>query len=183
MDFENTEPALAGSYGILLKNGSEVECRPVWQVLQDNVREWTPEKTAKVTWISSEKIRESARMYAGSGAACIEWGVSMSQCSRSTATNQAILHLKAITGNMDIPGGNAFWHIPGYKPSGTPLPVGQEEKRITGGYVFSNPAMSRILFGHCMARVRIPWWVMKNRTDSYWKHSRRWISLSGQILP
>ena len=148
MDFENTEPALTGSYRILLKNGSEVECRPVWQVLQDLVREWTPEKTAPVTWISSEKIRESARMYAGSGAASIEWGVSMSQCSRSTATNQAILHLKAITGNLDIPGGNAFWRIPGYKPSGTPLPVGQEEKRITGGYVFSNPAMSPMPSAH-----------------------------------
>ena len=147
-EFENAAPSLFGSYNVVLKDGRQVECRPVWQVLKDNVSEWTPEKTAQVTWLTAEKIRESARMYADSGPASIEWGVSMSQCSRSTATNQAIMHLKAVTGNLDIPGGNAFWHIPGYRQSGTPLPDGQEEKRITGGYVFSSPAMSPMPSAH-----------------------------------
>ncbi len=72
----------------------------------------------------------------------------MSQCSRSTATNQAILHLKAVTANLDVAGGNAFWHIPGYEMPGSPLPLEQEQKRITGGYVFSRPDMSPMPSAH-----------------------------------
>jgi anaerobic selenocysteine-containing dehydrogenase len=145
---DDVAPALTGSYSVYLSDGTEVGCRPVWQVLRDLVSEWTPAKAAEVTWLSAEKIVESARMYARSRPACIEWGVSMSQCSRSTATNQAILHLKAITGNLDVPGGNAFWHVPGYRMPHTPLPPGQEEKRITGGYVFSSPTMSPMPSAH-----------------------------------
>ena len=145
---ENVDPALTGLCSARLADGNEVECRPVWQAIMDIVSEWTPEKTAEVTWLSPEKIRESARMYAQSGPATIEWGVSLSQCSRSTPTNQAILHLKAITGNLDVPGGNAFWHVPGFQVPSTPLPPGQEEKRITGGYVFSKPGMSPLPSAH-----------------------------------
>jgi len=87
-------------------------------------------------------------MYARSRPACIEWGVSMSQCSRSTATNQAILHLKAITGNLDVAGGNAFWHVPGYRFPSTHLPPEQERKRITDGYVFGDPGMTPMPSAH-----------------------------------
>jgi len=147
-EIEGVEPAFTGTYGISLADGSEVDCRPVWQVLMDIVSEWNPEKAARVTWLSAGKIKESARMYARCRPACIEWGVSMSQCSRSTATNQAILHLKAITGNLDVAGGNAYWHVPGYRMPNTPLPPGQEEKRITGGYVFGDSSMTPMPSAH-----------------------------------
>jgi anaerobic selenocysteine-containing dehydrogenase len=147
-EFENITPAFHGSYGIHLADGRDVECRPAWQVLIDTASEWAPEKAAEVTWLSPDKIRESARMYARNKPACIEWGVSMSQCSRSTPTNQAILHLKAITGNLDVAGGNAFWHVPGYRVPSVPLSSDQEEKRITGGYVFSKPDMSPLPSAH-----------------------------------
>jgi anaerobic selenocysteine-containing dehydrogenase len=147
-EFENVDPALSGTYGVCLADGREVECRPVWQALIDIASEWTPEKTAGVTWLAAEKIRASARMYARSGPASIEWGVSMSQCSRSTATNQAILHLKAITGNLDVPGGNAFWQVPGFRMPHTPLSAEKEKKRITGGYIFSQASMSPMPSAH-----------------------------------
>ena len=145
---ENVDPALTGSYGIVLADAREVECRPVWQVIKDIISEWDPVKAEIVTWVSADKIRESARMYAKHRPACIEWGVSMSQCSRSTATNQAILHLKAITGNLDVEGGNIFWHIPGYRMPAAPLPPEKEEKRITGGYAFSDPRRSPLPSAH-----------------------------------
>jgi len=144
----NVNPAVTGSYSVSLADGSEIECLPVWQQLTDMVSEWRPEKAASVTWLSAERIRDSARMYATSNPACIEWGVSMSQCSRSKATNQAILHVKAITGNLDVAGGNAFWHVPGYRMPGTPLPPEQEEKRITDGYIFGDPSMTPMPSAH-----------------------------------
>jgi hypothetical protein len=56
--------------------------------------------------------------------------------------------LKAVTANLDVAGGNAFWHVPGYEMPGSPLPLEQEQKRITGGYVFSRPDMSPMPSAH-----------------------------------
>lgn len=138
------KPALTGTYNVTLADGKVVECRTVWQQIKDNVAEWTPEKASEVTWIPAKKIVDSARMYATTRPASIEWGVSMSQCTRSTATNQAILHLKAITGNLDVRGGQPFWHVPGFRDAGDAakafnqrLTPEQSAHRITGGFPFS----------------------------------------------
>ncbi len=138
-DSHIAQPALTGSYSVSLANDRIIECKPVWQVIKDNVREWTPERAAEITWIPPEKIVESAMMYAKIKPACLEWGLGTSQCTRSTATNQAILHLKAITGNLDIPGGNPFWINPGVlgRPVFSAYPPGQEKKRINGGFPFN----------------------------------------------
>ena len=132
-------PSLDGAYSVRLSNGSEVECKTVWEMMKEQVSGWTPEKTAEVTWIDPKKIRQAALLYANSKPASIEWGVAMSQCTRSIATNLSILHLKAISGNLDVKGGQPFWQVPGYKKSwvkGISDPE-QEAKRITGGYCFS----------------------------------------------
>lgn len=135
----SSQPALIGSYPVKLADGKTIICKPVWQVVTDNVAQWTPEKAAAITWLSPDNIVESARLYAQTKPASIEWGLGTSQCTRSTATNQAILHLKAITGNLDIPGGNPFWINPGFKErtAFTDFSSGQEEKRIHGGFPFS----------------------------------------------
>jgi len=141
------KPALTGAYEVVLYNGKVVECRTVWQLIEDNLAEWTPEKASEITWVPAEKIRDSARMYATNRPACIEWGVPMSQCTRSTATNQAILQLECITGNIDVLGGNPLWD-PGLVRHRISLPSsgGRPEKGIppdvaaqciTGGFPFS----------------------------------------------
>ena len=137
------KPALEGEFDVTMNDGRQVKCKTAWQVLKEGVEEWTPEKAAEVTWIPAEKIRDGARMYANLRPACIEWGVSMSQCTRSTATNQAIYQLEAITGNLDVRGGQPFWIFPGFKNvglgarDGMGLSPEQEAKRITGGFPFS----------------------------------------------
>ncbi len=67
--------ALTGEYTVTLEKGETVKCKTVWQLITDNVREWTPERASEVTWLEADKIRESARLYAMSKPACIEWGV------------------------------------------------------------------------------------------------------------
>lgn len=142
--------SLEGKYDVVLHNGKKVECKTVWQLMLDTVKEWTPEKTSEVTWVPVNKIVESARMYATNRPACIEWGVAMSQCTRSTATNQAILQLQVITGNIDVRGGNPLWRVPGFRELGDAaklfkqnLTPEQEATRITGGFPFSaNPDLT-----------------------------------------
>jgi anaerobic selenocysteine-containing dehydrogenase len=148
VSFESSDVkvALTGTYSITLADGKEVECKTVWQLITDNVKEWTAEKASEITWIPADKIKESARMYAKTRPACIEWGVPMSQCTRSTATNQAIVQLESITGNIDACGGNPLWQVPGFRSKHScsiALPPEVESKRLTGGFAFSaNPQLA-----------------------------------------
>ncbi len=75
--------------------------------LKQRALEYTPEKVAEITWIPTEKIRESAIMYAtnkpasfgGLGVAADEIGLN------ATRVEQARICLRAITGNMAVQGG------------------------------------------------------------------------------
>ncbi|MFC1861569.1 molybdopterin-dependent oxidoreductase, partial [Chloroflexota bacterium] len=151
---QTIKTALDGVYEVVLADGTEIECRTVWQLIIDNSKEWTAEKASEITWLPAKKITESARMYATTKPASIEWGVKMSQCMRSTATNQAILHLQAITGDIDVKGGNPFnYQVPGFRTphtrKQTPLPPDIEAKRISGGFPFSaHPELSHFPSAH-----------------------------------
>jgi len=83
--------------------------------LIDHVRPFTPEWAASITRLEAEEIRETARTYAATKPACIQWGnaLDMSACNIQTA--RAILILSAICGNFDRPGGDVHW-VPPEKP-------------------------------------------------------------------
>ncbi|MFV8819283.1 molybdopterin-containing oxidoreductase family protein [Haliea sp. E17] len=85
-----------------------------WCTGFDEVRQiaaqWTPQRTSEITGIPPELIVAAARMYATSSPARLSFGVSTSQigegAARSALLCQAIL--RAITGNLDVPGGEPF---------------------------------------------------------------------------
>ncbi|MFH1002771.1 MAG: molybdopterin-dependent oxidoreductase, partial [Chloroflexota bacterium] len=76
--------------------------------LVTHVRDYTPEKVAAITWVPADTVRDIARAYATAKPANIAQGIATDhsvngvQCSRATAV------LMAITGNVDIPGGNTW---------------------------------------------------------------------------
>jgi anaerobic selenocysteine-containing dehydrogenase len=82
-----------------------------WCLGFDEVRtvaaEWTPERTSEVTGVAAELIVAAARMYAQNRPGRIAFGVAPTQlgegASRSALLGRAIL--RAITGNLDVPGG------------------------------------------------------------------------------
>ncbi len=74
--------------------------------LVERCEPWTPERAAEVCWVDADKIREAARMYANANNAAIQWGLKVDQTTNATATANAINALWAITGNVDVPGGN-----------------------------------------------------------------------------
>jgi anaerobic selenocysteine-containing dehydrogenase len=85
-----------------------------WCLGFDEVRaiaqEWTPERTSEITGVPSEQIVQAARLYATNAPARLSFGVSASQigegAARSALLGQSIL--RAITGNLDIAGGEAL---------------------------------------------------------------------------
>jgi len=74
--------------------------------LRSRVQEYPPQKCAEITGIPAEKIVESARMYATVKPACIAYGVAADHFGRNgTRTEHARVLLRALTGNLGVPGG------------------------------------------------------------------------------
>jgi len=80
--------------------------------LADQVKQYTPEKVAEITWIPADLIRETARAYATAKPAVIQWGNPIEHTINTFDTIRALICLMAITGNLDIAGGNVAAHDP-----------------------------------------------------------------------
>lgn len=80
--------------------------------LVGHVRDCTPAWASAVTGIPAEDIETAARIYATTRPACIQWGnaLDMSRCNFHTA--RSILILRAITGNLYVPGGDIIFSRP-----------------------------------------------------------------------
>jgi anaerobic selenocysteine-containing dehydrogenase len=75
--------------------------------LKERVKKYPPEKVAEITWVPPEQIVQAARLYAASNPASIIWGVkSDMQGVNVTSITQAKCILRAITGNLDVIGGD-----------------------------------------------------------------------------
>jgi anaerobic selenocysteine-containing dehydrogenase len=82
--------------------------------LRAAVADYTPEKVAAITWLTREQVVESARCYATTKPAVITWGFGLDkQGVNATQAARARCLLRAITGNLDVPGGEALgWAEP-----------------------------------------------------------------------
>lgn len=80
--------------------------------LVELVKDYPPEKVAKICWVSEDLIRDAARMYATSKPATMSGGVSLDQHTNAFQTSRAISCLKAITGNVDKFGASTYIGLP-----------------------------------------------------------------------
>jgi len=85
-----------------------------FDLLKNHIRDYTPEKVQQITWVPAEGIRQAARLYAQTKPACIQWGNAIDHGVNSFQTARAICILRAVTGNLGIPGGEV-------QPSPLPL--------------------------------------------------------------
>jgi anaerobic selenocysteine-containing dehydrogenase len=74
--------------------------------LAEHVRTYTPEKVSEITWVPADAIRQAARAYAAMKPAAIQWGNPIEHNTQTFDTVRALICLMAITGNLDVPGGN-----------------------------------------------------------------------------
>ncbi len=77
--------------------------------LKVHVQDYTPENIEERTWVNAETIRNAARLYARNKPACVQWGNGIDTNVNSFQTARAISILRAITGNLDVPGGELWW--------------------------------------------------------------------------
>ena len=76
--------------------------------LREHVRRFTPEWAAPITWVTAEKIRAAARLFARTKPAMLEWGCAIEHTPNCIQTVRALSMLPALTGNVDVPGGWVF---------------------------------------------------------------------------
>jgi anaerobic selenocysteine-containing dehydrogenase len=62
----------------------------------------------KLTWVPADKVGQFARMYATAGPATICQDVALDHCINGVQNSRAISILVAITGNLDVVGGNVY---------------------------------------------------------------------------
>jgi anaerobic selenocysteine-containing dehydrogenase len=104
----DTAPSLTGAFSVTLVDGSLATVKTVWTRYQENAAAYTPEKVSEITWVPADKIVQGARMYAKSAPSALHWGLPIDTIPSTIPTSQAINHLWCMTGNLDIPGGNAI---------------------------------------------------------------------------
>lgn len=80
--------------------------------LKKRVQDYTPAKVSEITWVPVEKIVKAARLYAQSKPAAIRFGQPIDCNANAIGTMQALNALWAITGNLDVPGGNVICRPP-----------------------------------------------------------------------
>lgn len=105
---KDAKPSLEGSFTVTLTDGSTVTAKTVWTLYKENAEQYTPQKVEEITWVPADKIREAARMYAKAKPGALHWGLPIDTIPSTVPTSQAINHLWVLTGNLDVPGGNAI---------------------------------------------------------------------------
>ncbi len=100
--------------------------------LRQHVELFTPEWAEATTWVPSYDIIKAARTYAVNKPAILEWGLGIEQNPNSLQTVRAVAILRAITGNIDIPGGDILGMniIRSYPTLKDKLPEGMLKKRL-----------------------------------------------------
>jgi anaerobic selenocysteine-containing dehydrogenase len=117
--------------------------------VRDHVKPHTPRWASEITGISAEQIASVARRYASEKPGIIEWGVSLDQNVNSLQTARAVCLLRALTGNLDVPGGEVCapdilapypFVARALKKSAVDKRLGGKEFQLLGGYLAIVPA-------------------------------------------
>jgi len=97
-----------------------------FELLAERVQAFTPDKVEEITGVRAEDVRQIAETYATNRPGWMDAGNALEHHSNSAQTLRALMILRALTGNIDVPGGHVLIN---------PLPLADvklREKRPTG---------------------------------------------------
>ena len=79
-----------------------------FELLEDELKRFSLADVEEVTWVSEKSIKEFARLYATTKPATIQWGNALDTSAIAFPGAKAVAILRAITGNLNVPGGEIF---------------------------------------------------------------------------
>lgn len=103
--------ALRGQFQIQGIHGT-LTCQPVFASLVARCEEWTPERVAATTGISTAELMAAAQLMQDARPVSFFTWTGTCQHANSTQTGRAIATLYALTGCLDAPGGNVWFDKP-----------------------------------------------------------------------
>lgn len=105
-----------------------------------HLERFTPRWAADRCGVAADRIADAARRYAGGRPALIDFGNGLDMHPNAVATARAVGLLMALTGNLDVAGGNRFAPHPPLAPYPHPRPaakpIGFERRPLYPGAVF-----------------------------------------------
>jgi len=124
--------ALSGRFTVAGQDGP-IYCRPAFEVYAAQCQEMSPEAASELTGVEVQVIRETARLlWQHRPVAHYTW-TGLEQHSNATQTDRAIAILHALTGGIDIAGGNLHLaQVPVNDVSGTELRNTQQMRKALG---------------------------------------------------
>jgi anaerobic selenocysteine-containing dehydrogenase len=100
--------AIAGEFVIETREGS-IRCRPAFELFAARCRGMSPQDAAAVSGVGAEVVREAARLlWHHRPVADYTW-TGLEQHTNATQTDRVIAILHALTGSIDVPGGNVHF--------------------------------------------------------------------------
>jgi anaerobic selenocysteine-containing dehydrogenase len=150
--------ALSGRFTVAGREGP-IPCRPAFELYAGQCRAMSPEVASKITGIEAEAICEAARLlWEHRPVAHCTW-TGLEQHSNATQTDRAVAILHALTGSIDIAGGNLqLAQVPVNDVSGNELrdprqwrkALGLSERPLglgTSGWILSDDLYRAIIEG------------------------------------
>jgi anaerobic selenocysteine-containing dehydrogenase len=80
--------------------------------LAQQVKPYSPEAVADITWVPADLIRKAARLYAAAKPAVLQWGNAIEHDIHAFDATRSVVCLMAICGNLEVSGGNVNAHEP-----------------------------------------------------------------------
>ena len=74
--------------------------------LIDHLQPYTLHRVSEITWVPREQIVKAAQLFSQTKPSCIQWGNALEHNRNSFQCARALLILMAITGNLEVQGGN-----------------------------------------------------------------------------
>ena len=90
---DGVEPALFGARSLRAINGATILCRPVFAALGEIASAFAPERSEKITWVSADKVWQTALFLAHNRPVSMYMWNGVGQHTNATQTSRAIASL------------------------------------------------------------------------------------------
>jgi anaerobic selenocysteine-containing dehydrogenase len=115
--------------------------------LEDRLEGYPLSRVEEITWVPAEEIRKAVRLYAQARPAAIQWGNALEHTVGSHQAIRAVLSLVAISGNLEVPGGNVRPVMPSAMPLREfvlPRRIPDRRKRMISGPWGLHPMLATV---------------------------------------
>lgn len=137
--------ALSGKVTVSLADGSKVECRTAWDLIEDYIKQWSVQKASEVCEVPTDVITKLAVEYATTHPAAIRISQGSNRYWQGHQGFRNAILLGAMCGNHGKKGGGVSWAggtlfktIAGTPPCwlNPRLDEGYKEKNVVGSHMF-----------------------------------------------